>query len=38
MGKDGIKMDQKKVKAVLDWPAPSSIKGVRSFLGLANFY
>ena len=38
VGKDGIKMDQKKVKAILDWPAPSSIKGVRSFLGLANFY
>ena len=38
VGKDGIKMDQEKVKAVLDWPAPSSVKGVRSFLGLANFY
>ena len=38
VGKDGIKMDQEKVKAVLDWPAPSNIKGVRSFLGLANFY
>ena len=36
--KDGIKMDQEKVKAVLDWLAPSNIKGVRSFLGLANFY
>ena len=38
VGKDGIKMDQEKVKAILDWPAPSNIKGVRSFLGLANFY
>ena len=38
VGKDGIKMDQEKVKAVLDWPVPSSVKGVRSFLGLANFY
>ena len=36
--KDGIKMDQEKVKAILDWPAPSNVKGVRSFLGLANFY
>ena len=36
--KDGIKMDQSKVKAILDWPAPTSVKGVRSFLGLANFY
>ena len=38
VGKDGIKMDQEKVKAVLDWPAPSNIKEVRSFLDLANFY
>ena len=38
VGKDGIKMDQEKVKVVLDWPVPSNVKGVRSFLGLANFY
>ena len=38
VGKDGIKMDQEKIKAVLNWPAPLNIKGVRSFLGLANFY
>ena len=38
VGKDGIKMDQEKVKAILDWPAPLNIKGVRSFLSLANFY
>ena len=36
--KDGIKMDQEKVKAILNWPAPSNVKGVRSFLDLANFY
>ena len=36
--KDGIKMDQEKVKAVLNWPAPMNVKGVRSFLDLANFY
>ena len=38
VGKDGIKMDQEKVKPVLDWPTPSNVKEVRSFLGLANFY
>ena len=38
VGKDGIKMDQEKVKAVLDWPAPLNIKGGRSFLGLLSFY
>ena len=38
VGCDGIKMDQTKVKAILDWPEPKNVKGVRSFLGLANFY
>ena len=38
VGCDGIKMDQSKVKAILDWPAPKNVKGVRSFPGLANFY
>ena len=35
---DGTKMDQEKVKAILEWPEPKMVKGVRSFLGLANFY
>ena len=38
VGCDGVKMDQTKVKAILDWPEPKNVKGVRSFLGLANFY
>ena len=38
VGRDGIKMDQEKVKAILEWPEPKTIKGVRSFLGLAHFY
>ena len=35
---DGIKMDQEKVKAILEQPEPKTVKGVRSSLGLANFY
>ena len=35
---DGIKMDQEKVKAILEWPEPKMVKGVRSFLRLANSY
>ena len=31
-------MDPEKVKAILEWESPKSIKGVRSFLGFANFY
>ena len=36
--KDGVKMDPAKIKAILDWEAPTTVKGVRSFLGFANFY
>ena len=38
VGCDSISMDQTKVKVTLDWPEPKNVKGVRSFLGLANFY
>ena len=31
-------MDIKKVSAILDWPAPTTVKKVQSFHGLANFY
>ena len=35
---DGIKMDPKKIKAIQDWPSPTNVKELRSFLGLANYY
>ena len=38
VGVNGIKMDDEKVKAILEWPEPKTVQGVRSFLGLANFY
>lgn len=31
-------MDDTKVKAIMDWPAPMTVYGVHSFLGLTNFY
>lgn len=34
---EGIKMDKKKVHAILDWPPPKSVTQVRSFHGLATF-
>ena len=35
---EGIKMNADKVQAILEWPTPKTVCGVRSFLGLANFY
>ncbi|KAL5604617.1 uncharacterized protein BROUX77_004803 [Berkeleyomyces rouxiae] len=34
----GIRADPDKVKAIQEWEAPTSVRGVRSFLGFANFY
>jgi len=38
IGLDGIKMEEEKMKDVLDWPTPKCIKDVQKFLGLANYY
>ncbi len=35
---NGIGMMETKVKAILDWPTPRTVKEVRSFLGLSGFY
>ncbi|XP_074375287.1 putative mitochondrial protein AtMg00860 [Apium graveolens] len=35
---DGIKVDPAKVKAITDWPRPSTVTEVRSFLVLAGYY
>jgi hypothetical protein len=32
------RMDPTKVSSIQEWPTPTSIKQVRSFLGLCNFY
>ena len=33
-----ISMDTVKLKGIRDWPAPKTVKEVRSFLGFGNFY
>ena len=38
IGLEGIKMEEKKVKGVLDWLTPKCVKNVQKFLGLANYY
>ena len=35
---EGIKMEEKKVKGVLEWLTSKCIKDVQKFLGLANYY
>ena len=38
VSKDGIQVDPRKIEAVIDWPRPTTITEVRSFLGLAGYY
>jgi hypothetical protein len=33
-----VRADPEKIKAILEWAAPTLVKGVRGFLGFANFY
>ena len=33
-----VSVDKMKVKVVLEWPAPKSIKGLRGFLSLTSYY
>ncbi|KAK3548024.1 hypothetical protein QTP70_002689 [Hemibagrus guttatus] len=36
--RSGVRMDEKKVTAVRDWPTPTTVKELQRFLGFANFY
>ena len=38
VSENGIEVDPKKVEAVANWPRPTSVKEIRSFLGLAGYY
>ena len=38
IGPEGIKMEEGKVKGVLEWPTPQGVKDIQKFLGLANYY
>lgn len=38
VSKDGIQPNPDKIRAVTGFPVPKNTKGVRSFLGLANYY
>ncbi|KAK3565462.1 hypothetical protein QTP86_009678 [Hemibagrus guttatus] len=36
--RSAVRMDEKKVTAVRDWPTPTTVKELQRFLGFANFY
>jgi len=38
IGPDRIKIEEEKVKGILDWLTPKCVKDVQMFLGLANYY
>ena len=35
---DGVRLDPDKVEKVREWPRPTLVQEVRSFLGLANYF
>ena len=38
VSKEGIRVDPKKIKVVVEWKPPRNVTEVRSFLGLAGYY
>ena len=38
IGPDKIKMEEEKMREVLDWPMPKGVKNIQKFLELANYY
>ena len=38
MSAKGIRMDPRKIEAIMNWKPPQNVTDVRSFLGLAGYY
>jgi hypothetical protein len=38
VGKDGVRVDPKKIEAMQNWPCPKTLKILRGFLGLTGYY
>jgi hypothetical protein len=38
VGKEGVKVDPKKIEAMQEWPCPNTLKILSGFLGLAGYY
>jgi hypothetical protein len=38
INKDGLAVDPKKVAYILNWKAPTDVRGIKSFIGMARYY
>jgi len=38
IGLEEIKMEEEKVKGILDWPIPKYVKDIQKFMRLTNYY
>ena len=38
ISKDGIAVDEEKIRALKEWPVPTNVPELRSFLGFAGYY
>ncbi len=38
VGREQVKIEQEKIKAVKEWKTPTKVKNMESFLGFTNFY
>jgi hypothetical protein len=38
ISQDGVSVDREKVQEVMDWKPPTTVRQIRSFLGLAGYY